>query len=590
MTQHTPKSRKEANLMAHLDLMDQRLGQILQRRTALTEGQLNQALDLQRENEQLLGEALVSLGYVTPGEVLAALAEQFHLPLVTLRESEIRPEIISTIPAELAYRHQVLPLAREDSRLRVAIANPLNLGALDDLRLVTGLTIDPVLADPEDIRRFVEEHYMQRMMADSGEGDIEIIEEVEDEIGDLQRMARETLVIKLVNLMLRQAVQDRASDIHIEPFEKQLKVRYRIDGVLHEMPAPAKRLQAAITSRVKIMADLDIAERRLPQDGRIKLRVSGKEIDLRVSTVPTLFGESVVLRILDRSSVQLGLGELGFSDRTRKEFEKLINVPYGIILSTGPTGSGKTTTLYAALRQVSSPTRKVITIEDPVEYQLDGINQIQVRPKIGLTFAEGLRHILRQDPDVIMVGEIRDPETAEIAIHSALTGHLVFSTLHTNDAAGAVTRLLEMGIEPFLVASSIEGVLAQRLVRRICTDCKEPYEVPASTVAGLVELNSHAPDYFPLARGRGCERCRFTGYRGRIGIFELLLVDDTIKDLVLKRASASEIKEAAMARGMWTLRQDGWDKALRGLTTLAEIERVTHEDERVAENIEDPLA
>jgi type II secretion system protein E len=572
-------------------MQEQKIGEILRRRTGLTQAQLEQALALQAEEQEHrpIGQILMEQGVISSEDLLAALAEQFHLVSVSLREEEIDPEVISTIPAELAYRHQVLPLSRSNGRLRVALADPLNLTALDDLRLVTGLDIEPVLADPEAIRRFVEEHYMQRMMADTGEGDIEIIEDLEEDLGDLRRMARETLVINLVNLMLRQAVQDRASDIHIEPFEKALKVRYRIDGVLHEMPSPAKRLQAAITSRIKIMADLDIAERRLPQDGRIKIRVSGREIDLRVSTVPTLFGESVVLRILDKSSVMFGLEELGFSKETQQKFARLIQVPYGIILSTGPTGSGKTTTLYAALRQVALPTRKVITIEDPVEYQLEGINQINVNPKIGLTFAEGLRHILRQDPDVIMVGEIRDHETAEIAIHSALTGHLVFSTLHTNDAAGAVTRLLEMGIEPFLVASSVEGVLAQRLVRRICPDCKEAYEVPQRTVASLVELDEEAPETFVLYRGRGCDRCKRTGYRGRIGLFELLLVDDSLKDLILARASSGEIKEAAIRNGMWTLRQDGWSKALAGLTTLEEVERVTHEDERVAANIEESL-
>ncbi|HIE53076.1 MAG TPA: type II secretion system protein GspE [Armatimonadetes bacterium] len=571
------------------DWEDRRIGQLLLRRTELTEGQLNEALDLQRETPgERLGQILVELGYVSREEVLTVLAEQFRLPLLQLRERDIDPEVIGVIPPELAYRHQVLPLARRDDTLRVAIADPLNLGALDDLRLVTGLDIEPVLADPEDIRRFVEEHYMKRIMADVTEGEIEIIEEEEEDIADLQRLAREALVIKLVDYILRQAVQERASDVHIEPFERELKVRFRIDGVLHDMPSPPpKRLQAAITSRIKIMADLDIAERRLPQDGRIKLRVLGKEIDLRVSTVPTLFGESVVLRILDKSAGLYDLEELGFSPETREKFLQLLNVPYGIILSTGPTGSGKTTTLYAALRRVSSPTRKVITIEDPVEYQLEGINQINVRPQIGLDFASGLRHILRQDPDVIMVGEIRDVETADIAIHAALTGHLVFSTLHTNDASGAITRLLDMRIEPFLVSSSIEGVLAQRLVRRICQHCLEEYQVPYSYVSEYVDpKREEVQEYYTLYRGRGCEHCRNTGYRGRIGLFELLVMDDLIKEMVLKRASAGEIKEIACERGMKTLREDGWDKARRGLTTLDEIARITHADERVLSAVE----
>lgn len=563
-----------------------RIGEILREHTLLTEEQIQEALRAQQGTGQLLGEVLMEMGYITEEELLRALAEQFRLRYVELRESELQPEVLSLVPAELAYRHQVLPLAKEDGTLRVAIANPLNLGALDDLRLVTGLRIEPVLARSEDIRRFVEEHYMHRIIQETASEDLEIIEEEEEALDDLRRMARETLVIKLVNLLIRQAVQERASDIHIEPFEKHLRIRYRIDGVLHDVPAPAKRLHAAIVSRVKIMADLDIAERRLPQDGRIKIRVMGREIDLRVSIIPTIFGESVVLRILDKSTALLSMEELGFLPDTLAQYERLIQVPYGIILSTGPTGSGKTTTLYAALRKVNSPERKVITIEDPVEYQLEGIMQINVRPKIGLTFAEGLRRILRHDPDVIMVGEIRDRETADIAIHAALTGHLVFSTLHTNDAAGAITRLVDMGVEPFLVTSSLEGVLAQRLVRRICSHCKEPYEVDAGEVAEMLHGEVPASGKVTLYRGRGCEHCRFTGYRGRIGLFELLIVDEAIERLILQHASSTEIRNMAMERGMRTLRQDGWEKARRGLTTVEEVARVTHEDERVMDVVE----
>src|SRR5438132_1143506 len=377
-----------------------------------------------------------------------------------------------------------------------------------------------------------------------------------------------------VNLLISRAVEQRASDIHIEPFENELKVRYRIDGVLHDVEAPARRLQAAIVSRIKIMAKLNIAERRLPQDGRIKLRLMGREIDLRVSTLPTLYGESVVLRILDRSSIVVTLGSLGFPEDTLAQFDRLITKPYGMILVTGPTGSGKTTTLYGALDKINSPDKKLITIEDPVEYQLFGVNQIHVKPQIGLTFANGLRSIVRQDPDVIMVGEIRDAETAEIAIQAALTGHLVFSTLHTNDAAGAVSRLLEMGVEDYLLASSLLGVLAQRLVRKVCEKCRRSAEITPTVQRELGGDGAAAEIY----EGTGCEACAQTGYRGRSGIFELLLVNEVIRPLILKRSSADMLKDAAVQQGMRTLREDGWHKVRTGVTTVAEVVRVTQEE------------
>ena len=384
------------------------------------------------------------------------------------------------------------------------------------------------------------------------------------------------MVIRLVNMLIRNAVRERASDIHIEPLERELRVRYRVDGVLHEVPAPAKRLHPAIVSRIKIMANLDITERRKPQDGRIKVRILGREVDIRVSIIPTVFGESVVMRLLDRTAMNFTLKDLGMLTGDLEKFDRLIKIPYGIILATGPTGSGKTTTLHAALKRIYSPERKIVTIEDPVEYQLEGVTQIQVNPAVGLTFATGLRSILRHDPDVIMVGEIRDHETAEIAIHSALTGHLVFSTLHTNDAPGAITRLIEMGIEPFLVASSVEGVLAQRLVRKICPRCKEPYR-PSQAVWDYLVQQGFVEAGEPILRhGRGCNECRFTGYSGRTGIFELLVMDDELRDLVLRKASSHEIRAAAMEKGMRTLYQDGMLKVALGITTVEEVERVTH--------------
>ncbi|HID07450.1 MAG TPA: type II/IV secretion system protein, partial [Armatimonadetes bacterium] len=379
----------------------------------------------------------------------------------------------------------------------------------------------------------------------------------------------------LVDMLIRNAVRERATDIHIEPFERHLRIRYRIDGVLHEVPAPAKRFHAAIVSRIKIMSNLDITERRKPQDGRIKVRVLGREIDLRVSIIPTVFGEGVVLRILDRSSALLTLEQLGMMSDDLARFERTIQAPYGILLATGPTGSGKTTTLYAAIRRIYSTERKFITIEDPVEYQIEGVNQIQIHPQIGLTFANALRSILRHDPDIIMVGEIRDSETAEIAIHSALTGHFVFSTLHTNDAPGAITRLLEMGMEPFLVASALQGILAQRLVRRICTHCKAEYDPGDAVREMLIQEGFEDASRTAFYRGEGCDECRGTGYFGRTGIFELLVMDDVIREMVLRKASAGEIREVAIEHGMHTLRQDGLRKVLLGITTVEEVERAT---------------
>jgi general secretion pathway protein E len=481
---------------------------------------------------------------------------------------------------------KILPLEIQDGTLAVAMADPADLYSLQGLEVATGLAIKPRLGREKEILAALEGYEAGgNPAAEDGDGTLAYIGDDEEDVNHLRDLASEAPVIRLVNLLINRAVEQRASDIHIEPFENELKIRYRIDGVLHDIDSPPRRQQAAIVSRVKIMAKLNIAERRLPQDGRIKLRTMGKEIDLRVSTLPTLYGESVVMRILDRSSIVLDLEQLGFPADTLAELERLIVRPYGMILVTGPTGSGKTTTLYGALEKINSPDKKIITIEDPVEYQVSGVNQIHVKPQIGLTFANGLRSIVRQDPDVIMVGEIRDPETAEIAVQAALTGHLVFSTLHTNDAAGAVSRLLEMGVEDYLLASSLLGVLAQRLVRKVCPRCRA--EVPhEEALIGAIDMTKAAAERFnnvavngaPIYRAAGCEECSGTGYRGRSGIYELLLMNETIRDLILKHASADIIKNAAVEKGMRTLRDDGWLKVREGTTTVAEVVRVTQDE------------
>ncbi|MFA0739657.1 MAG: hypothetical protein LKKZDAJK_002779 [Candidatus Fervidibacter sp.] len=560
------------------DKITQAIGEWLIQNGRLTPEQWQEAISAMAKVDEgkQWTEALAELGYCSEEDVLHALSAVLHLPLVNLREETIDPEVLALVPAEMAFRHQVLPLRKENGALIVAVADPLNVETESLLRFVTNLPVRLVLAKPAELRAQLEQHYMRKVIAEAETEEIEVIKEAEEDIGDPTRLAKEALVIRLVNMLIRNAVRERASDIHIEPLERELRVRYRVDGVLHEVPAPAKRLHPAIVSRIKIMANLDITERRKPQDGRIKVRILGREVDIRVSIIPTVFGESVVMRLLDRTAMNFTLKDLGMLTDDLEKFDRLIKIPYGIILATGPTGSGKTTTLHAALKRIYSPERKIVTIEDPVEYQLEGVTQIQVNPAVGLTFATGLRSILRHDPDVIMVGEIRDHETAEIAIHSALTGHLVFSTLHTNDAPGAITRLIEMGIEPFLVASSVEGVLAQRLVRKICPRCKEPYR-PSQAVWDYLVQQGFVEAGEPILRhGRGCNECRFTGYSGRTGIFELLVMDDELRDLVLRKASSHEIRAAAMEKGMRTLYQDGMLKVALGITTVEEVERVTH--------------
>ena len=525
-----------------------------------------------------LDEALVALGAVSAATVLRAVARQHGLPYLSRDELPAPLPVLKNLSPKYLKQYTVCPVSVDGGVLTVATADPLNPVIIDDLRQSTGLEVRIVVCAAEAINEAVDRTYegsstaLQRIvegMEDEGHGD------GDDDVNHLRDMAFEAPVVRLVNLLVENAVGNEASDIHIEPFEDTLRVRYRIDGILYDQEAPPRRLQAAVTSRIKIMAEMNIAERRLPQDGRIRVTLHGRRIDIRVSTIPTVHGESIVMRLLDRSSVFLPLERLGFPVTMLGRFEKLITRPHGILLVTGPTGSGKTTTLYAALDKINSPDRKIITVEDPVEYQLKGVNQIPVKSKIGLTFATGLRHIVRQDPDVILVGEIRDLETAEISIQAALTGHLVFSTLHTNDAPSAITRLQDMGVEPYLLSSVLEGVLAQRLVRRICQVCRCP-DTPSA--ADIEALGVDADPQAKLSRGRGCDECRGTGYRGRTGIYELFPISEDVRSLVLRRASSREIRRLAVDAGMVTLRQDGWARALDGVTTIEEVLRVTQED------------
>ena len=546
--------------------------------------QVQKVLRHQREKGISLTDAVVELGLAGEEEFLRALAAATGMEYLRLSDLTIDQQVLEKLPTRVVFQFNVVPVAAENGTLKVATHDPFAQGLAEALRLASGLRIRFVLCTAEEISKAAKRFYgvgadtIERIMED---GRIEVSPEEEIRTEDLQELDQEASVVKFVNQIIWEAYQDRSTDIHLEPMETELRIRYRIDGVLHEAPVPAqlKRFQSAIISRIKVMANMDIAEKRLPQDGRISLRIKGEEIDVRVSTMPTVYGESVSLRLLMRSSGLLGMDKLGLSPKDEAVLQRLIHKPHGILLVTGPTGSGKSTSLYAWLHTINSVDKRIITIEDPIEYEMEGVNQIQVRPEIGLTFAIGLRHILRQDPDVIMVGEIRDRETAEIAIRAALTGHLVFSTLHTNDAAGAITRLLDMGIEPYLVASSVEGLVAQRLVRKLCLKCRRPAQVNESFLRSIG---------FPLERlgegtiyeAVGCEDCRMTGYWGRTGIYEIIVLDDEIRRLIVARASSNEIKTEALRHGMHTLRMDGWDKVLAGITTIAEVLRVSEEDQR----------
>ena len=546
---------------------------------SLTRESLEDGLARAKQNRERVGEALVAMGVASQEDVLKALAEQNGMAFMTAEEIPTTPPILKNLSPKYLRQSVACPIAIEGTTVTVATADPTDPLLLDELQQTLPLTIRLCVAPAPAILEAIERAYgastaLQKIVEGMGAADRQ--GDPEDDVGHLRDMAFEAPVVRLVNLLLEGALAADASDIHIEPFEDSLRVRYRVDGLLYDQEAPPRRLQAALTSRIKIMAEMNIAERRLPQDGRIRVTApGGRRVDIRVSTVPTIHGESIVMRLLDRSSVFLPFDRLGFSSPTARAFEMLIRQPHGILLVTGPTGSGKTTTLYAALDKINRADLKIITVEDPVEYQLKGVNQIPVRPKIGLSFAAGLRHIVRQDPDVIMVGEIRDLETAEIAIQSALTGHLVFSTLHTNDAPGAVTRLQDMGCEPYLLSSVLTGVLAQRLVRRICQACRAPdHPDPAELLAlGITDATG-----LELFRGKGCDECRGTGYRGRTGIYELFKISEEARSLIVQKVPGGEIRRHAVGHGMITLREDAWAKACAGLTTVAEILRVTQED------------
>jgi general secretion pathway protein E len=566
------------------EMRDKPLGEILLQVSNLQRNQLEDGLKALEERGGRLGDILIKLGHVTESQVLYSLSLQMGLPF--LRDIEIEdvdPEICSALPIHFAKKHGILPIKHDGDGVLVATSNPLDVYPLDDVRILLNQEVKPVVTPPGAIIDAINRAYdrdanaAQQIIEDFDEDSLDIISSALEEPADLLDASDEAPVIRLVNSTLFQAVKQRASDIHIEPFEKELAVRYRIDGILYNVLTPPKRIQPSITSRVKIMAGLNIAEKRLPQDGRIRVTIAGKNIDIRVSVIPTAHGERIVMRLLDKTSILLKLEDIGFSADKLKRFNRLIYSPHGIILLTGPTGSGKTTTLYGALTRINSPDKNIITVEDPIEYQIRGIGQIQVNPKINLTFANGLRSILRQDPDVIMVGEVRDLETGEIAIQASLTGHLVFSTLHTNDSAGAITRLIDMGIEPFLASSSVIAIMAQRLVRIVCPDCRQKYS-PGEEELREIGMDSALAGGRPLYRAIGCENCLGTGYRGRTGIFELLVVDDDIRTLILKNFDANTIKKTATEKGMLTLRQDGAKKVLRGITTIEEVLRVTQED------------
>jgi general secretion pathway protein E/type IV pilus assembly protein PilB len=553
------------------------LGEILVERKLITKDQLDEAAKSLTSSTDRIDQALLRLGHVKEMDLLGVLSEQFSIPLVDLTTERVDPEVLKSIPAKLVHRRRILPYQLRGQALVVATSDPYDVFALDELSTVTGRPVEPVLAPVREITTLIKRYFgvggaaIDQMMTESGE--LEVHDTGPTSEADLLDQAQEATVVKLVNEVLREAINERASDIHIEPFEDDLRIRYRIDGVLHttNVPHQIKRFQSAIISRIKIMSQLNIAEKRLPQDGGFKIRHDGREIDIRVSVLPSVYGEGVVLRILDKDSLLLDLTELGMDGGTYQRFKSLIDLPHGIVLVTGPTGSGKTTTLYSALHAIVSDKIKVITVEDPVEYRLMGVNQIQVRSHIGLTFAAGLRSILRHDPDVIMIGEIRDLETAEAAIHASLTGHLVFSTLHTNDACSAATRLTDMGVEPYLVASSVVGVMAQRLVRTICPNCREPYTGD----------RSHFPKDCPITpeqtvyHGAGCRECRNTGLRGRMGLYELVTFDEPIREAIMEHKSAGRLSQLARAHGMMSVREDGWAKTLAGVTVVEEVMRVT---------------
>lgn len=565
--------------------MSAKIGQLLLSNKLITEDQLQKALELQNKGDGRIGSILIKLGFLTEEKLVSFLSKHFGVPAIVLSECKIDPSVVKLIPRDTAQRYEIFPVTRDGATLTIAMADPSNIHAIDDVKFITGYNVKPVVAAESAIGKYIAEYYgksgtskgMMEGIKKTEEALVGLVEkgkEEEAEICELREIVEEAPIVKFVNQTLNEAIARGASDVHIEPYEKTLRIRYRIDGVLYDIMQQPLHLRAPISSRIKIMADLDIAERRLPQDGKIRLKCRDREFDLRVSTLPTIFGEKIVIRILDRSSLVLDLTKLGFEEKALKEFNEAIHAPYGMILVTGPTGSGKTTTLYSALSTINEVGVNIMTAEDPVEYNLAGINQLQVKEEIGLTFATALRSFLRQDPDIILVGEIRDFETAEIAIKAVFTGHLVLSTLHTNDAPSSISRLLNMGIEPFLVAESIRLIVAQRLVRKICPQCKEEEKVP---LRALVDVG------FPIEeakavkcfKGKGCPACNGIGYRGRIALYEVMTATNEIRELILQGAPAAEIKKAAIRSGMKTLRMSGLTKVKEGITSIEEVLRVT---------------
>ncbi|MDA0587803.1 MAG: ATPase, T2SS/T4P/T4SS family [Planctomycetota bacterium] len=556
------------------------IGDVLVRRGLISDEQCVNARA--QANGKRFDQTLIEMGLVTEEATLRAFADELGMKFVDLKDFHVNIELLNKFPTSTIFRHSLLPLTEENGRVEVATSDPFDLEAIDELSSLSGLRVEPVLARHDDVISLIKQNLgvggdtINELVKQKTDEDDDYLAEVARADGELAEMAQQASVIRLVNELLLEALEQGASDVHIEPGERGLQIRYRVDGLLRvqSVPQEINQFYAAIVTRLKIMSRLNIAEKRLPQDGRIELKVAGRDIDVRVSIIPMLYGEGIVLRILDKGRMVFNLSSMGMPDRVYKPFRQIIELPHGIVLVTGPTGSGKSTTLYSALSEIRSPNTKIITVEDPVEYQLDGISQIQVHSRIGLTFAAGLRSILRHDPDIILIGEIRDFETAEAAIQSSLTGHLVFSTLHTNDSAGSFTRLTDMGVEPFLVASTVEGVMAQRLVRRLCKHCREPYKPNPD------ELPSDFPnrDIETLYRAVGCRECKETGYSGRMGVFELLVADDQVRELCAERVSATRIRKYGLEKGMLTLRQCGWMHVLTGITSVEDVLRITRGD------------
>lgn len=563
-----------------------RLIDILIKGKLIKQKDLDKALELQKKSGGSLGKMLVDMGYISQKDLMVVMSQQLNIPPINLTKYKVDKEVLQLIPEKIARQYSLLPISKIGKMITVAMSDPLNIFAMDDIKILTNFKIDLVIATENDIREAINKYYgshaqeISKIMEDAAyTEEIEFLEEDRIDISEIAEESKKAPIVKVVSLILNEALKKRASDIHIEPCEKFLRVRYRIDGNLHEALTLPKNNQNAVLARIKIMSRLDITETRLPQDGRFMINFEGKQIDFRVSVLPITFGGKIVLRVLDKSNLSIGLDKLGFLPGPLLTFKTALERPYGMILLTGPTGSGKSTTLYSIINQINTPDKNIITLEDPVEYELEGITQIPARPEIGLTFANGLKSVLRQSPDVIMVGEIRDFETADIAIKASLTGQLILSTLHTNEAAGAITRLIDMGVEPFLVASSLILTAAQRLMRKICANCKEAVDIPKN----VLERCGLKPDEFArkgmiFYKGKGCQRCGNTGYYGRLGVLESLLIDDNIRDMVIRKASSDEIKDYAMKHGMKTLRDNALENFTSGITTLEEVLRVTSED------------